>query len=183
MAAGAHPLGALGLRAARARGARCCSKHKNLWADLAFRTDHALGRQGGSGLAQRCSSSSPTASWSAPTRYVPERWHYVPEHARVVARAGSRTCRATSPSASHGKTAKRFLVRFCTALICRGVAACEPGCEGTRLESPRFVLAFKPEAVAVAQHFSLDIAVCAKSGGGGPNRRRSMPRCRSIATA
>ena len=41
--------------------------------------------------------------------------------------------------------------------------ACEPGLQGTRLESPRFVLAFKPDAIAVSQHFSLDIAVCAKS--------------------
>jgi cytochrome c peroxidase len=42
-------------------------------------------------------------------------------------------------------------------------SACEPGIEGTRLESPRFVLAFKPDAISVAQHFALDIAVCAKS--------------------
>lgn len=32
-----------------------------------------------------------------------------------------------------------------------------------RLESPRFVLAFKADPIAVAQHFALDIAVCAKS--------------------
>ena len=39
------------------------------------------------------------------------------------------------------------------------------GCnEGTRLESPRFVLAYKVEALEVAQHFSVDVAVCPKSG-------------------
>jgi cytochrome c peroxidase len=42
-------------------------------------------------------------------------------------------------------------------------AACTPAIEGTRLESPRFVLAFKPERLSVAEHFALDIAVCAKS--------------------
>jgi cytochrome c peroxidase len=42
--------------------------------------------------------------------------------------------------------------------------ACVPALEGTRLESARFVLAFKPEAISVAQHFALEIAVCAKSG-------------------
>jgi len=55
-------------------------KHKNLWADLAFRTDHGAG-------------GKPPPEWRAaflefPDRfmvgtdtYVAERWHYVPEHA------------------------------------------------------------------------------------------------------
>jgi cytochrome c peroxidase len=42
-------------------------------------------------------------------------------------------------------------------------AACIPPLEGTRLESARFVLAFKPESISVARHFALEIAVCAKS--------------------
>jgi cytochrome c peroxidase len=41
--------------------------------------------------------------------------------------------------------------------------ACSPALEGTRLESPRFVLTFQPERIAVAEHFALQIAVCAKS--------------------
>lgn len=56
-------------------------KHSNLWADLAFRTDHASG-------------GKPVAEWREaflefPDRfmlgtdtYVPERWHHVAEHAR-----------------------------------------------------------------------------------------------------
>jgi predicted TIM-barrel fold metal-dependent hydrolase len=55
-------------------------KHRNLWADLAFRSDQASG-------------GKVTAEWRAaflefPDRFmvgtdtfVPERWHYVPEHA------------------------------------------------------------------------------------------------------
>jgi cytochrome c peroxidase len=62
------------------------------------------------------------------------------------------------------KRRNRLWFAFTTALICKGAAACIPGLEGTRLESPRFVLAFKSEAISVAQHFALDIAVCAKSG-------------------
>jgi hypothetical protein len=54
-------------------------KHRNLWADLAFRSDHGSG-------------GKPPPEWRAaflefPDRfmvgtdtYVPERWHYVPEH-------------------------------------------------------------------------------------------------------
>jgi hypothetical protein len=56
-------------------------RHPNLWADLAFRTDHASG-------------GKPTPAWREafmefPDRfmvgtdtYVPERWHFVPEHSR-----------------------------------------------------------------------------------------------------
>ena len=55
-------------------------KHKNLWADLAFRTDHASG-------------GKPAPEWREaflefPDRFmlgtdtfVPERWHFVPEQA------------------------------------------------------------------------------------------------------
>jgi len=52
---------------------------------------------------------------------------------------------------------------FTSALICKGSAACIPALDGTRLESPRFVLAFKPEPVSVAKHFAVEIAVCAKT--------------------
>lgn len=56
-------------------------KHKNLWCDLAFRTDHAT-------------AGKPSPEWRAlfmefPDRfmlgtdsYVPERWHFIIEHAR-----------------------------------------------------------------------------------------------------
>lgn len=56
-------------------------KHQNLWADLAFRTDHGSG-------------GKPPPEWRAaflefPDRfmvgtdtYIAERWHFVPEHAR-----------------------------------------------------------------------------------------------------
>jgi cytochrome c peroxidase len=42
--------------------------------------------------------------------------------------------------------------------------ACTPPLEGTRLESARFVLAFKPEPVAVSKHFAVEVGACAKSG-------------------
>ena len=42
--------------------------------------------------------------------------------------------------------------------------ACSPPLEGRRLESARFVLAYKAEPVAVSKHFAIDVAACAKSG-------------------
>jgi cytochrome c peroxidase len=43
-------------------------------------------------------------------------------------------------------------------------AACVPALEGTRLESPRYVLAYQAPALSPSQIFSLEIAVCAKPG-------------------
>jgi cytochrome c peroxidase len=43
------------------------------------------------------------------------------------------------------------------------------GCnEGTRLESPRYVLAYQAEALEVAKHFALEVSVCAKPGQPAP---------------
>jgi cytochrome c peroxidase len=56
-----------------------------------------------------------------------------------------------------------WLVLATTGLVCKTAAACVPPVEGTRLESPRFVLAFRPESISVAQHFAVEIGVCAKS--------------------
>jgi cytochrome c peroxidase len=46
--------------------------------------------------------------------------------------------------------------------------SCTPALEGTRIESPRFVVAYKSAAIEVAKHFSLEIAACAKAGHPAP---------------
>jgi len=61
------------------------------------------------------------------------------------------------------KRRSRLWLAFATALICKSAGACVPALEGTRLESPRFVLSFKPEVIEVARHFALEVAVCAKT--------------------
>ena len=80
-------------------------KHKHLWCDLAFRTDHASG-------------SKVDAAWRAafpefPDRFMvgtdtftPERWHYIVQHADW-SRPWLADLPPTSPSASPGETAKR----------------------------------------------------------------------------
>ena len=42
--------------------------------------------------------------------------------------------------------------------------SCTPALEGTRVESPRYVVSYKSEAIGVAKLFALDIAACAKPG-------------------
>ena len=61
------------------------------------------------------------------------------------------------------RIAFRLLLAALGLALAGAAAACTPALDGTRLESPRFVLAFKPERIAVAEHFALEIAVCAKS--------------------
>jgi cytochrome c peroxidase len=45
---------------------------------------------------------------------------------------------------------------------------CDPGLDGTRLESSRYVLAYKANEVQVAKHFALEVAACAKPGHPAP---------------
>jgi cytochrome c peroxidase len=64
---------------------------------------------------------------------------------------------------------RRNPLRLCAAALGLALAApaswaCNPGLDGTRLESPRFVLAFRSAGVEVGKHFGVDIAACAKSG-------------------
>jgi len=55
-------------------------KHPNLWADLAFRTDHAAG---GKVVVEwrEAFIEFPDRFMVGTDTFVPERWHYVPEHA------------------------------------------------------------------------------------------------------
>jgi cytochrome c peroxidase len=45
---------------------------------------------------------------------------------------------------------------------------CTPPVEGTRLESPRYVVAYRAADVSVGKHFSVDIGACAKDGSAAP---------------
>jgi hypothetical protein len=56
------------------------AKHKNLWADLAFRSDHGAG---GKVAAEwrPVFVEFPDRFMLGTDTFVPERWHFVPEHA------------------------------------------------------------------------------------------------------
>lgn len=55
-------------------------KHKNLWCDLAFRTDEAQGGKVDSEW-RKAFMEFPDRFLLGTDTYVPERWHYIPEHA------------------------------------------------------------------------------------------------------
>ena len=56
-------------------------KHKNLWADLAFRTDHGSGGKVDEAWRD-VFLRFPERFMVGTDTYTPERWHYVPEHAQ-----------------------------------------------------------------------------------------------------
>lgn len=55
-------------------------KHKNLWADLAFRSEHASGGKVEEGW-RKLFTAFPTRIMVGTDTFAPERWHYVIEHA------------------------------------------------------------------------------------------------------
>jgi len=59
---------------------------------------------------------------------------------------------------------RRSLWLLAAAALSFPAWACDPAIEGTRLESARYVLAYKAQKVSVAEHFALDVAACAKPG-------------------
>jgi hypothetical protein len=62
------------------RVAELLRKHRNLWCDLAFRTDHAAG--GKVDAAWRAAFLQfPDRFMVGTDSFTPERWHYIPEHA------------------------------------------------------------------------------------------------------
>ena len=66
------------------------------------------------------------------------------------------------------KRRSRFWLAAAVTLAALPAYACVPSLEGTRLESARYVLSYKAEGLAVARHFTLEIAVCAKPGHPAP---------------
>ena len=99
------PVGALRLRAARAR-ARDAAQAQEPLGRPRLPQRPRLRRQGDRRSGGRPSSSSPTASWSAPTPSCPSAGTTCPSTPPGRA-AGSPTCRPTWPSGSRGRTARR----------------------------------------------------------------------------
>jgi cytochrome c peroxidase len=62
----------------------------------------------------------------------------------------------------------RFALAAAGLAFFGGAQACVPPLEGTRLESPRYALAYRASAIEVSRHFVLEVAVCAKPGSPPP---------------
>jgi hypothetical protein len=63
-----------------ARVREMLARHKNLWADLAFRSDHGAGGKVAADW-RPVFLEFPDRFMLGTDTFVPERWHFVPEHA------------------------------------------------------------------------------------------------------
>jgi cytochrome c peroxidase len=68
------------------------------------------------------------------------------------------------------KRRNRVWLAAAAALAALPAYACTPPLEGTRVESARYVLAFRAEAISVSQHFALEVAACARPGHPAPEQ-------------
>ena len=161
-------------------------KHKQLWCDLAYRTDQA-------------SNNKVDAEWrdafvEFPDRFMvgtdtftPERWHYIVPHARVLARLAGRPAtadRRTHRVAQRGRPAARRLAEegvsrvaarlgawAAAALGAAPIAAAQTVDCGAALRAAdalsaeqdgvRVAFVPRPSPAPVGRHFNVDFVVCA----------------------
>ncbi len=142
-------------------------RHANLWADLAFRSDHAPGGR----LDPEWRSlleAFPDRFMLGTDTFAPERWHYVGRHA-----TWSRTWLAELPLPLAERIAWRNADALFGAFPAAAAAECgaELGAAGVRrIERPGYTLAYQPEPaeIAPAQLFSLKVAVCSRGRAPAP---------------
>ncbi|HXM80531.1 MAG TPA: cytochrome c peroxidase [Burkholderiales bacterium] len=101
--------------------------------------------------------------FDAHLHYSHDAWDVVPvqDVIAILRKAGVK--RALVSSA--GDDGQQRLYAAAPDLI---IPECTPPLDGTRLESPHYVLAFRPEAIEVARHFAVEVAACAKAGSPAP---------------
>ena len=173
-------------------------KHKNLWCDLAFRSEHGSG-------------GKVPAEWRAlftefPDRFMvgtdtftPERWYYVVEHAQLVARLAGR------PAATAGRTHRLAQRRGAVLVLEGGRRAMTRALAGAALAwrllagAARRWPAAKPWARPTAAgsrtaQFAAGLQAAPDAGPGGPALRhrlravparpgrRCRPKCASMRT-
>ena len=179
-------------------------KHKNLWCDLAFRSEHGSG-------------GKVPAEWRAlftefPERFMvgtdtftPERWFYVVEHAALVARLAGR------PAAAAGRTHRLAQCRGAVLVLEGGRRAMSvgPACRAglgdagaaaarrwpaakawrnrpRRIEDAHVVLVYRtaPDPIRVGPALRHRLRrVSARPGHAARARCASMPTCPSTSTA
>ena len=175
-------------------------KHKQLWCDLAYRTDQASATRSMRRGARR-SPSSPIVSWSAPTPSRPSAGTTSAAR-RVLARlarrpagaAGRRTSAGATPraccadEAEGGLTRRRSLRhRLVGAAVARDRGACRGGRlrrrpagrlagRGSSRAASRIAFVPRPAPLPVGRTSTVDFVVCAPSGAAVTPRRAR--RCR-----
>ncbi|MCW5751017.1 MAG: hypothetical protein KIT81_07705 [Alphaproteobacteria bacterium] len=131
-------------------------RHSGLWADLAFRTDHAPGGRLDPDW-RALFLDFPDRFMVGTDTFTPERWYYVEEHAR-----SARAWLAELPREVAEKIAWRNGERLFTAAN----DACPDIAGAKRLATDGQVLKFRtlPASPGVGQPFAVELALCGADG-------------------
>ncbi len=132
------------------------AKHKNLWADLAFRSEHASGGKVGPGWRELF-LEFPDRFMIGTDTFAPERWYYVIDHADW-----SRQWLSDLPSDLAANIAYRNAETLANWAL--GTEDCG---EGVALAKDGYRLAyrFEPAAIKVGEPFAVRVQVCGKDDG------------------
>ena len=130
------------------------AKHKNLWSDLAFRSEHAAGGKVDPQW-RKVFLAFPDRFMIGTDTYAPERWYYVIDHAEW-----SRQWLADLP----GEVAENIAYRNAETLArwALGSPDCTTGAPGTTVAKDGYGLSYQlePAAIQVGQPFAMNISVC-----------------------
>jgi len=147
-------------------------RHPRLWADLAFRSDHAPGGQ--LDPAWRAAFDEfPDRFMVGTDTFTPERLYYIPEHA-----SWTRGWLSGLPASLAEKIAWRNAESLIApvwqasrerALSGAGTARCVQAAQApgaTRLDAQRVVLVYRtqPRPIRVGERFSVEAALCPRAG-------------------
>jgi predicted TIM-barrel fold metal-dependent hydrolase len=152
-------------------------KYPNLWADLAFRTEHGSGGKVDPEWREAF-QEFPGRFMVGTDTFTPERLHYIPEHANwsrawladlprdLAERIAWRNGEALVMPVWQANRAKPLASADQAGDAC-AQAARAPGAQ--RLESTSVVLVWRaqPEAIRVGRPFSVSTSICPKQAGAG----------------
>lgn len=159
-------------------------RHRNLWADLAFRSEHGAGGRVDPGWRE-VFEAFPDRFMVGTDTFTPERLHYIPEHAEwtrawlaglppaLAERIAWRNAQALLMPVWERNRAQGASASATAGAVPTDACAERPGT--WRIESPAAALAWRtePAAIAVGQPFRVIATVCAR-GDGGPASVRAF---------
>lgn len=152
-------------------------RHRNLWADLAFRSEHGAGGRVDPGWRE-VFEAFPDRFMVGTDTFTPERLHYIPEHAEwtrawlaglppaLAERIAWRNAQALLMPVWERNRAQDASAPATAAAVPADACAERPGT--WRIESPEAALAWRtePATIAVGQPFRVIATVCPRGDGG-----------------
>ncbi|HWS76148.1 MAG TPA: hypothetical protein VN324_13475 [Quisquiliibacterium sp.] len=148
------------------------ARHRNLWADLAFRSEHGAGGKVDPAWRE-VFEAFPDRFMVGTDTFTPERLHYIPEHARWT-RAWLADLPEPLAERIAWRNAEALLLPVWEASKARGATGAADPCAqapagSERVESAHTAVVWQtePAAIVVGRPFAIVAAVCPKGSASG----------------